>query len=123
MKEKKLSLLDGYFALCGLDENELEFFREFKPFMKNTRSKAKEVVKKLLEWRYEMFKITDDLDTLMMNLYSRVKPETTLRFFQNFYKDAINFPFFKIWNIKRKSIVHSKEEDREVYALTDSDYD
>ena len=116
-------MLDGYFALCGVDENELEFFKEFKPLMKNARKKAKEVINKLLEWRYEIFKITEELDLLMLNLYKRVKPETTLKFFQNFYKDAINFPFFKIWNIKRKQIVHGKEEEREVYALTDSDYE
>mmetsp|Transcript_2225 Transcript_2225/g.2886 ORF Transcript_2225/g.2886 Transcript_2225/m.2886 type:complete len:92 (+) Transcript_2225:704-979(+) len=89
--------------------------------MNKARATSLNIIKKLLECRHQIFKIAEDLEVLLFNLYKRVRPDTTSKFFQNYFKDAIYFSIFKVWDIKRKEIVHANKDEDEIYAMTDSD--
>lgn len=119
-KEKGIGQLDTYFALWELSDKEIFFFRSNKEKLKGLHLKAQEIVKTLLKCRYEIFEVAENLDKIVMGIYKNIKPEHTARFFENFYRDAVNVKFVDLYGIKRKNVVHG-QEDEDVYALTDSD--
>jgi hypothetical protein len=64
--------------------------------------------------------LAENLEKIVMGIYKNIKPEHTAKFFENFYRDAVNVKFVDLYGIKRRSVVHV-QEDEDVYALTDSE--
>ena len=122
-KQKGMNPLDTHLAISQMDEKELNWYHSQLPELKYIYDAGKTVIKKLLECQHAISQIQIRIDKVSYYLYKNMRPITTAKFFQNFYKDKKKNSCFEIWGIKRKSIVRDQNEDDEVYAMTDSDSD
>ena len=89
--------------------------------MTEIRSGLKNTIKKLLEWRSEIFIAAEKLDTFMKTIYQNFRPQTTAKLVQHYYLNRHDYNIYKVWDIKKRNIVHDQSEADEVYALTDSE--
>ena len=121
LDEKDYQGFDRLYALCGFDDNEIKYFDNLKPTMLYFRKQVKGIIYTLLKCLKNIYELAQRMDEYLKQVHENLRPRTAAKFVKNFYRTPNANCIYKIWGLKRRSIVHDQKEAEEVYAMTDSD--